>query len=71
MFALVALTMVLGTVTKVANEPLPEEKEWCYVKTIQPGESISQHKSGTYYYDLVITHDGIKVYEKCAALHAR
>lgn len=51
-------------------KPIVEEKqnEWCYTKTIQPGESISESGPGNYTYSLIMTSKGVDVYVKCDQL---
>lgn len=46
--------------------PTPKaDSEWCYVKTIQAGDSISENDPGNYNYQLISTSKGIDVYIKC------
>jgi len=48
MFALLALTLIVFDVQKVANEPIPsvQSDNLCYWKTIQPGQGISESGPG-------------------------
>lgn len=45
-----------------------ERSEWCYTKTIQPGESISESGPGNYTYSLIMTSKGVDIYIKCSEL---
>ena len=43
----------------------PVKEEWCLLKTIQPGQSITEGGPGNYNYQLISTSKGIDVYVKC------
>lgn len=60
-----AVAIIVTTSTKESPADIQQEDGLCYIKTIQPGDTISEAGPGTYEYTLIITSRGIDVYTKC------
>lgn len=68
----VFLILLPGVVIKFFNdqstpkqETLKIRGEWCYLKTIQPGEAIKENNAGVYEYQIYATQQGIEVWGPC------
>lgn len=50
-------------------DPEPQhEKIWCYLRTIQSGESFGEVAPGTYDYAVIYTRSGIDLYQRCSTI---
>lgn len=54
-----------GQGKKDVSENHSEWDQLCYVKTLQPGQGISESGPGEYEYTLIMTVNGIDVYVPC------
>lgn len=42
-----------------------DNRIWCYLRTVQPGESFGEVEPGNYQYAAIHTRGGIDLYELC------
>lgn len=51
--------------TGVLIEPERPQSKWCYSKTIQAGDAITENNAGVYEYQIYATQKGIEVWTPC------
>jgi hypothetical protein len=57
-------------IIELFNDPSTQSQvtvkgEWCYLKTIQTGETIQENNAGVYEYQIYATQKGIEVWTPC------
>jgi hypothetical protein len=61
----VVVFLIPNLITKETKETIKIRGEWCYLKTIQAGEPITENNAGVYEYQIYATQEGIEVWTPC------
>lgn len=55
----------MGTFDEPQEQSTEDNRIWCYLRTIQPGESFGEVEPGNYQYAAIYTMSGIDLFERC------